>query len=150
MEALGHVRSRACPGLLGPGPDGPLAVNSGVMSAVDRHARAAWALSWARLLCLQKSSSRKHKDPPQAAAKGPLLGAVPCCQLSQIAPSSSTSSTPDATHEGSFCPSLCRGAGSRPQATPEVSTLTPNTSDPEVMAGSEGLRATKPPSFLPS
>jgi hypothetical protein len=54
MEALGHVRSRACPGLLGPGPDGPLAVNSGVVSAVDRHARAAWALSWARLLCLQK------------------------------------------------------------------------------------------------
>src|SRR3954462_15273487 len=54
MEALGHVRSRACPGLLGPGPDGPLAVNSGVVSAVDRHARAAWALSWARLSCLQK------------------------------------------------------------------------------------------------
>src|SRR3954453_23864890 len=69
--------------------------------------------------------------------------------------------SPDATHEGSFCPSLCRGAGSRPQATPEVSTLTPNTSDPEVMAGTEGLplcrplareglRATKPPSFTPS
>src|SRR3954453_3835668 len=54
MEALGHVRSRACPGLPGPGPDGPVAVNSGVVSAVDRHARAAWALSWARLLCLQK------------------------------------------------------------------------------------------------
>jgi hypothetical protein len=53
MEALGHVRSRACPGLPGPGPDGPLAVNSGVVSAVDRHARAG-ALSWARLLCLQK------------------------------------------------------------------------------------------------
>src|SRR3954449_6778485 len=53
--------------------------------------------------------------------------------------------SPDATHEGSFCPSLCRGAGSRPQATPEVSTLTPNTSDPEVMAGTEGGRFFAPP-----
>src|SRR3954466_1496948 len=80
MEALGHVRSRACPGLPGPGPDGPLAVNSGVVSAVDRHARAAWALSWARLLCLMPTEKARlvniktsfeppRKDPSRARCR---------------------------------------------------------------------------------
>src|SRR4051812_29566775 len=48
-EVLGHARLPACPGLPGPGPHGPLRVDSGAVSAVDRRARAAWTPLWGRL-----------------------------------------------------------------------------------------------------